>query len=235
MRRRMEYPDLKRAVYVQAKTYGATLVLIEDHASGTQLIQELVREGQHSAKGYKPEHHKVMRLRAQTATIENGLVFVPREAPWLAEYIHELTTFPNARYCDQADSTSQALAWINQAPPEPAIITYYHHEAARKKNRGRVPLDMIAAEASTSTDEVQNWLNEPARARGAVVEVEAERIQRQRVREHYPGISRQELHRHRLAAGSCRLCGENLLGKRSIRDALGHACFGCAQKNSMAF
>jgi predicted phage terminase large subunit-like protein len=54
-------------------------------------------EGLHSAKGYKPEHDKAMRLRAQTATIENGFVFVPREAPWLAEYIHELTTFPNAK------------------------------------------------------------------------------------------------------------------------------------------
>lgn len=235
MRRRMEYPDLKRTVYVQARTYDATLVLIEDQASGTQLIQELIREGLRSAKGCKPEHDKVMRLRAQTATIENGFVFVPREAPWLAEYIHELTTFPNAKYCDQADSTSQALAWINQAPPEPAIIAYYHHEVARKKHREGVPLSTIAAEAGTSTDEVQNWLIESARAREAAVEVGADRTQPQKVREHYPGISPQELHRHRLAAGFCRLCGKNLLRKKSIKDALGHACFDCAQKNGMTF
>jgi hypothetical protein len=30
-------------------------------------------------------------------------------ADWPAEYLHELTTFPSAKYDDQADSTSQAL------------------------------------------------------------------------------------------------------------------------------
>jgi predicted phage terminase large subunit-like protein len=123
------------AVYSQARIYRATIVLIEDHASGTQLIQELVREGLHSVKAYKPEQDKVMRLRAQTATLENGFVFVPREAPWLPDYIHELITFPNAKYCDQADSTSQALAWINLAPPEPHIIGFYRREVVRQKHR----------------------------------------------------------------------------------------------------
>jgi phage terminase large subunit-like protein len=52
MRRRMEYPDLKRAVVSHARIYGATVVLIEDQASGIQLIQELKREGLRSAQGY---------------------------------------------------------------------------------------------------------------------------------------------------------------------------------------
>jgi hypothetical protein len=33
-----------------------------------------------------------------------------------------------------------------------------------------------------------------------------------------------------VAAGFSRLCGENLLGKKSIRDALGQACFDGAQR-----
>ena len=40
-RRRMEYPDLKRAVKEQAQIHKAKAVVIEDKASGTQLIQEL--------------------------------------------------------------------------------------------------------------------------------------------------------------------------------------------------
>jgi hypothetical protein len=43
-------------------------------------------------------------------------------------------TFPNAKHCDQADSTSQALAWINLAPGEPGIISFYRQKAARKKH-----------------------------------------------------------------------------------------------------
>jgi phage terminase large subunit-like protein len=34
---------------------------------------------------------------------------------WLAEYLHELTTFPRCTYDDQADSTAQALAWIKES------------------------------------------------------------------------------------------------------------------------
>ena len=52
-----------------------------------------------------------MRLHAQTAVIENGFVLLPDEAPWLADYLAELTTFPAGRHDDQVDSTSQALAW----------------------------------------------------------------------------------------------------------------------------
>jgi hypothetical protein len=44
-RRRLEYPALKRAVREQRSLYNANVVLIEDKASGTQLIQELIVDG----------------------------------------------------------------------------------------------------------------------------------------------------------------------------------------------
>jgi phage terminase large subunit-like protein len=50
-----------------------------------------------------------MRLHAQTAAFENGRVMLPSRAPWLSEYINELTSFPGARHDDQVDSTTQAL------------------------------------------------------------------------------------------------------------------------------
>lgn len=79
---------------------------------GTQLIQELKRDGIYCVKGIRPEGDKVMRLHAQTATIENGFVHVPKDAAWLAEYLMELTVFPKGKFDDQVDSTSQALEWI---------------------------------------------------------------------------------------------------------------------------
>jgi hypothetical protein len=33
------------------------------------------------------------------------------QAPWLDTYLHELTSFPNAKHDDQVDSTVFALAW----------------------------------------------------------------------------------------------------------------------------
>jgi len=33
----------------------------------------------------------------------------PVTAPWLAEYLHEMTVFPNGKHDDQVDSTPQFL------------------------------------------------------------------------------------------------------------------------------
>lgn len=115
LRKRLNFPELKRAVCEQAEVHRATVILIEDKASGIQLIQELVHEGLSNVTGFKPAGDKTMRLHAQTATIENGFVFLPTEAPWLTEYVHELTTFPKGKYDDQVDSTAQALAWVKES------------------------------------------------------------------------------------------------------------------------
>jgi predicted phage terminase large subunit-like protein len=113
-RRRMNYPELKRAVHEQSRQYKATTILIEDRASGTQLIQDLKKDGVCFIKPYEPPPatDKILRLHAQTAEFENGRVLLPRSAPWLADYVQELTSFPGSKYDDQVDSTSQALDYL---------------------------------------------------------------------------------------------------------------------------
>jgi predicted phage terminase large subunit-like protein len=91
---RLDYPALKRAVRQPMERFRASTVLIEDKASGTQLIQELVYEGLHAIKGYEPTMDKIMRLHSVCSTIENGFVHVPEKALYLSAYVHELTSFP---------------------------------------------------------------------------------------------------------------------------------------------
>jgi predicted phage terminase large subunit-like protein len=134
-RRRLEYPALKRAVREQQKLFNATVVLIEDKASGTQLIQELVLEGCHGVTRYQPTGDKTMRMHAQTAMIENGFVHIPETAPWLAEYLHELTVFPNGKHDDQADSTAQFLDWYKMPFPGQNIFELYRMQAERLRRR----------------------------------------------------------------------------------------------------
>jgi predicted phage terminase large subunit-like protein len=114
VRSKLNYPDLKRKVIELADKYRGATILIEDKASGTQLIQELQSSSIIGVTAYKPPPgaDKIMRLHAQTAMFENGRVFLPRSAPWLADYIHELTSFPGSRYADQVDSTTQFLDYI---------------------------------------------------------------------------------------------------------------------------
>jgi phage terminase large subunit-like protein len=41
-------------------------------------------------------------------------VLLPKEAPWLHEYVAEITGFPGSRHADQVDSTTQALDHLRQ-------------------------------------------------------------------------------------------------------------------------
>jgi predicted phage terminase large subunit-like protein len=135
LRKRLEYPALKRAVREQQSLFNANVVLIEDKASGTQLIQELIADGCHRVTRYKPECDKIMRLHAQTAIIENGFVHLPDAAPWLAEYLHEMTVFPKGKHDDQVDSTAQFLDWFKKPFPGQGIFEFYRMRAEKLQQR----------------------------------------------------------------------------------------------------
>jgi predicted phage terminase large subunit-like protein len=147
LRKRMEYPELRRAVREQCEAFEANVVLIEDKASGTQLIQELIQEGMHAVTRYQPQSDKIMRMHAQTAMIENGFVYLPKEAAWLAEYLHELTVFPKGKHVDQVDSTAQMLDWFKRGGQEPQdwIWQMYKEAQARGSEPTRPePLSVMA-------------------------------------------------------------------------------------------
>jgi predicted phage terminase large subunit-like protein len=111
-RKQLNFPDLKRTVRELANAHHANEILIEDKSSGIQLIQELRNEGLEKIKPCNPLNNKFMRLMSQTPTIESGFVYLPKEAPWLDTFLHELMIFPNGKHDDQVDAFSQALEWI---------------------------------------------------------------------------------------------------------------------------
>ena len=126
LRERLLYPDLKRCVYSQAKEWSANAVVIEDKASGTQLLQDLKREGFTLVKPYSTPADKTMRLVGVSGIFESGCVYLPDQAPWLDAYKHELLTFPAAAHDDQVDSTTGALDWYRSRPRyEYGLIKYF--------------------------------------------------------------------------------------------------------------
>jgi predicted phage terminase large subunit-like protein len=137
-RKRLGYPDLKRAVRDQAEAFGPQTILVEDKASGTQLIQELVSEGMHAIQRYEPTMDKIMRMYSVTSTIENGFAHLPERAAWLGEFLHELTTFPKGKYDDQADSTSQALDWFKCKSMSPCygLLDFVKNHSERMRFEG---------------------------------------------------------------------------------------------------
>jgi predicted phage terminase large subunit-like protein len=111
-RKRMMFPELKQAIRDRDSIYDPAEIIIEEHSSGTSVLQALLDEGLFKVRGHKPKGSKEMRMAAQTIPIENGFVYIPQEAHWLADYLYELSVFPNGKYDDQVDSTSQGLEAI---------------------------------------------------------------------------------------------------------------------------
>lgn len=131
LRERLEYPALRRAVKQLAETYNPNNIMIEDKASGTQLIQDLRADGVHGTTACEPGMEKVMRMHSVSSTIEGGFVHIPPQASWLAQYMHEMAVFPNGKYDDQVNSTSQALDWVKNGRHKHGLLELWREEAEK--------------------------------------------------------------------------------------------------------
>ena len=131
-RGKVEFPELKKVTVALSERDKPNVVIVEDKASGQSLIQEIQRNTRIPILPVKVDRDKVARAYATTPLIEAGKVFLPENAPWLFDYIEELSAFPNAEYDDQVDSTTQALSFMRGEPePEEAVVIYDAMEGVR--------------------------------------------------------------------------------------------------------
>jgi len=131
-RNKVEFPELKRVAVALYERDRPNFVLVEDKASGQSLIQELQRNTRIPVLPVKVDSNKVARANSVTPLIEAGRVSLTSNAPWLYDYIEELSAFPNAEHDDQVDSTTQALSFMRGEPePEEAVVVYDSMEAVR--------------------------------------------------------------------------------------------------------
>lgn len=124
-RERLEYPILERRINQLAVRYKANTVLIEDAALGTALIQSLLKYAKFNVVSIQPKDDKIIRARIASAAFEAGKVMIPTDAPWKADYLSEMLGFPNTKYDDQVDSTTQYLLWRNNRYEAPIIGPYF--------------------------------------------------------------------------------------------------------------
>ena len=126
-RGRLEFPFLRPKLLSLASAHKPNRILIEQTGPGQHLIQQLRASpvpGVPIPIAIKPEGDKLMRMEAQAACFESGQVFLPREASWLAEWLHEFLAFPNSRYDDQIDSVSQFLNWAEADHLRQPTVSY---------------------------------------------------------------------------------------------------------------
>lgn len=116
-RGRVEFHELKRRTIELAQQFRPTVLLIEDKASGQQLIQTLRAEshpGVPQPIARIPESDKYSRAAGISAMIEAGQLLLPADASWLADFRSEVLTFPHGRFDDQVDALTQLMEWARR-------------------------------------------------------------------------------------------------------------------------
>lgn len=130
IRKKVDYPELKKLFIQQYKKYGGT-VIIEEKASGKQLIDEIADSNKSGHTNIplfamKPDRGKQERLNDIMFMFEQGSVYVPSASKavngktgevlnaWVKDYKREILNFPCSKHDDQVDSTSQFLNWIRK-------------------------------------------------------------------------------------------------------------------------
>ena len=122
-RGRVEFPELTRvAEAMAAKWQPVRAFLVEDAASGQSLIQQLKKDTRLPIVKIKVDRDKESRAHAVTPLVEAGRVYLPDSAPWLMDYLDELSSFPAAPHDDMVDATTQALNYLrSQSSGTPMI------------------------------------------------------------------------------------------------------------------
>ena len=100
------------------------------------MLQELRQEGFGWAHPVKPVHDKQTRMVNQTAIIEAGWVHIPKDAPWLAEYLHELAVFPNGKFADQVELDLTGSRRVQGPGAGRGLLEFIRQENEAKRAHG---------------------------------------------------------------------------------------------------
>lgn len=100
-------PDQKPLMKEQNYRYRPRFQAIEDKTFGTNLIQEMKREGM-TVRAIPVDKDKVTRSLPIAARYEVAKVYHREGAPWLTDLEDELLSFPRGKHDDQVDTLSIA-------------------------------------------------------------------------------------------------------------------------------
>ena len=130
-KKRVEFPELKRDVLEQYRSYEPDTLIVEKKASGAPLIYDLRAMGVPVSE-YVPSRgqDKIARLNSVSDIIASGKVWVPKTR-WAEELVDEIAEFPNGEHDDLVDATTLALMRFRQGgflrlpTDEPEEITWF--------------------------------------------------------------------------------------------------------------
>lgn len=110
-RERMTAAHLPDKAVELAKRHNAKKILVEEADVGYAVIVALKNAKFNVGPVAKPQKSKVSRLDECIGAFQQKMVAVQSNNTWSKDYIEELLAFPNGRFDDQVDATTQFLNW----------------------------------------------------------------------------------------------------------------------------
>jgi predicted phage terminase large subunit-like protein len=110
IRGKFPFDKLKEKIIEVKERYGRAASLVIEESPISHGLTQSLREKHINVVDIKPDRDKQSRLISQIDLFEGGSVLLPKDAPWLDEFVSELLSFPG-RHDDQVDALSQGLAW----------------------------------------------------------------------------------------------------------------------------
>lgn len=113
VRKKMQYPELRKTVEFCYNKQRSSEVLVEDKASGQQIIQDFMRITKMPVIAMMPNKNmpgsKYERVCMSAPVFEAGKIFVKKGASWYNDVVDELISFPTSAHDDIVDSITQYI------------------------------------------------------------------------------------------------------------------------------
>lgn len=113
-----EHAPLIQSVWDQWKP---AWVGIERQMATLSLFDDVQRKGV-VVRWLAPDKNKIARAETAVAMVDAGRVWLPRNAPWMSEFLDEVVSFPVAAHDDQVDVLSYACAELNRRTVSPRRV-----------------------------------------------------------------------------------------------------------------
>ena len=115
VKKRLEFPELRKEAFEQYQYWNPDTIIIEAKASGQPLTYELRKLGI-PVINFTPSkgQDKHSRVNAVSPMFESGMIWAPDEE-FADEVIEECASFPYGDHDDLVDSTTQAIMRFRQA------------------------------------------------------------------------------------------------------------------------
>lgn len=152
-REQVQTPDAMAAAIRIVHEFRAEYIAVEKDGLGLGMVQTIRRTGI-NVKPIKARGSKEARSEIAEIRMAAGMVYFPREAPYLWDLEQELLHFPNGEFADQVDALSHAAMQVQRLSGPPTLAEIASDELSQER-----VTSASLAETIEPNEDKESWEN----------------------------------------------------------------------------